>query len=1093
MPGKFHPISLNHLLRLILDEFASEKTIFGIPAELFYTPKANNPNSSVLFNHQLHNPVGIAAGPHSQMAQNIVAAWLMGARYIELKTIQTLDRIDVSKPCIDMQDEGYNCEWSQELNIGQSFNEYLNAWVIIHILNHKFGWIKETGTIFNMSAGYNMQGIMENNVQWFLDKMISCEAELTEKINEIREIYPLAGETGIPSKISDSITLSTMHGCPADEIEDIAGYFLEKRNLHTLVKLNPTLLGPEMLRDILNNKLGFKTVIPDIAFDHDLKYPDAITIIKSLKKKALDKNLQFGLKLTNTLEAKNNKDIFESEVEMMYMSGRALHPISVNLAAKLQKEFEGDLLLSFSAGADAFNISDILACGFRTVTVCSDLLKPGGYMRLNQYYGKLEESFKLKQSDTIEDFIIKSSSEKNVKDAALSNLIDYAGKVLKSKHYKRAYIRTPDIKTRRQLDWFDCISAPCTDTCATNQDVPAYMYFTSINKTDKAYEVILRTNPFPSVTGMVCDHLCQDKCTRINYDDPLLIREVKRFISLQNDVKSEPGGKNGIRVAIVGSGPSGLSCAYYLASAGFSVDIFEEKSRGGGMVRYAIPGFRLTDEAIDKDILRITETGVNIHYNKRIDKEAFNSLKKEYSYLFIGAGAQLSTGLSIEGIDNKGVTNALDFLFKVKKEERHLIGKKVLIIGGGNTAMDAARTAWRLSGKNGKVTIVYRRTINEMPADQGEIKAVIEEGVEIIEMAVPEKIIQENGHLKALICSRTEFRGIDAGGRPSPVKITGSEFEILCDTIITATGQRPDIGFAGSDSVIIDKESYMTRSGNVFIGGDAKRGASTAINAIADGRKAAEIIIGQAGSDYNIAKSLTDKNLSKRELMRKRSKRLYAPELRELSADDRRNFKLVSEPLDAETMIAEAGRCLYCDELCNICTTVCPNFANYSYEIDAVNYKLQKAVQKEDGKVEIQDDGIFEIRQKYQILNIANFCNDCGNCSTFCPTAGAPFREKPRFFLTISSFNEAEEGFYLAKLPDKKNLIFKQKGNFKTLTELPDDYIYETDYIEAKFNKADFSLLDVRFKTPCVKEVHFKNAAEMSILMKAADNLVFRK
>ncbi|MCK7520856.1 MAG: hypothetical protein MZV64_25760 [Ignavibacteriales bacterium] len=196
-------------------------------------------------------------------------------------------------------------------------------------------------------------------------------------------------EIDIPCRISDNITLSTMHGCPADEIEDIAGYLLEEKNLHTFVKLNPTLLGPGFLQEILNNTLKFKTIVPEVAFEHDLKYRDAIEIIKSLQKKAGMKDLQFGLKLTNTLESVNNKQLFGSDAEMMYMSGRALHPIAINLARMLQQDFNGNLLLSFSAGADAFNISDIISCGFKTVTVCSDILKPGGYMRLKQYYDKL--------------------------------------------------------------------------------------------------------------------------------------------------------------------------------------------------------------------------------------------------------------------------------------------------------------------------------------------------------------------------------------------------------------------------------------------------------------------------------------------------------------------------------------------------------------------------------------------------------------------------------------------------------------------------------------------------------------------------------
>ncbi len=569
----------------------------------------------------------------------------MGSRYIELKTVQTLDEIEVPKPCIDMQDEGYNCEWSQELTIKESFDEYLNAWIIIHILNHRFGWGNDPGTVFNMSAGYNLQGILNANVQWFLDKMGDCSEELAGRINEIIGIYPAVAAIGIPSAISDNITLSTMHGCPADEIEDIARYLLEKRKLHTLVKLNPTLLGPEMLREILNDKLRFKTIVPDEAFGHDLKYPDAVRIIKSLQKTAAENNLQFGLKLTNTLESLNNKNVFGNDVSMMYMSGRALHPISVNLARKLQEEFSGELLLSFSAGANAFNISDLLSCGFRTVTTCSDLLKPGGYMRLNQYFDELNKSLRSKAADGIDDYITRLAGQKDLTAAALYNLSRYSAEVLTSKEYRREYIKPPDIKTDRPLGYFDCISAPCRDTCATSQDIPEYLRFTAAGQFDKAYEVILRTNPFPSVTGMVCDHLCQGKCTRINYDDPLQIREVKRFISEQDEVRLKPAADNGLSAAVIGAGPSGLSFAYYLRMVGFRVDVFEAKSKAGGMVQYAIPGFRLTDEAVANDIRRITDLGVNINYNTPVDTAKFVSLKKDYSYIFIGSGAQLSSPL----------------------------------------------------------------------------------------------------------------------------------------------------------------------------------------------------------------------------------------------------------------------------------------------------------------------------------------------------------------------------------------------------------------------------------------------------------------
>ncbi len=1091
MSDKFYPISIKQLLQIILKEYNNSQSIFSIPEELFFNPVKNNPFKIEQFNQEIDSPLGVAAGPHSQMAQNIIGAWLMGARYIELKTIQTLDELDIAKPCIDMQDEGYNCEWSQELKIKESFDEYLNAWIIIHILNHKFGWSKDIGTIFNMSVGYNLEGILQDNVQWFFTKMNDCSNELKEKISVSRDIYPEIDSIEIPTQISNNITLSTMHGCPANEIEDIAKYLLEEKNLHTFVKLNPTLLGPDLLREILNDKLNFKTEVPDIAFEHDLKYQDALKIIRSLQKTAKQKNLHFGLKLTNTLESINNKSVFGSDVDMMYMSGRALHPVSINVAKKLQNEFSGELQLSFSAGADAFNISDILLCGFKTVTVCSDILKPGGYMRLNQFFEELLKEFKIRDAINIPEFVKNSGASDNLKDAALSNLNKYAEKVLDSKLYKRNYLKDPDIKTDRNLGHFDCISAPCKDTCATNQDIPDYMYYTSTNQFAKAYEVILKTNPFPSITGMVCDHLCQNKCTRVNYDDSLLIREVKRFISEQDEVKLNPENKNNFKVAIIGAGPSGLSCAYYLALAGFSVDVFEANSKAGGMVQYAIPGFRLTDEAIAKDFKRVTDLGVKIHYSSKVDKEKFKSLKENYNYLFIGTGAQLSAPFHLDGIESKGVVDSLDFLFKAKKGEESGIGKNVVIIGGGNTAMDAARTAYRLVGEDGKVTVVYRRTINEMPADQGEIKAVLEENMEIIELAGPEKIINKNGQVKALLCSKMELKGTDSSGRPRPVKIEGSEFEIPCDTIIPAIGQSLDIDFIKEELLKADTSDYQIQIENIFIGGDALRGAATAIKAIGDGRKAAEQIIKKAEIDFNIQKPANGKNLSKKELMLKRAKRKFAPELKELDINDRKNFKLVSETLDQNTIVNEAERCLQCDEICNICTTVCPNFANYSYEIEPVSYYLQKAIQLVNGEIKIQNEGIFEVNQKYQILNIANFCNECGNCNTFCPTNSAPYKEKPKFWLTKSSFDMAEEGFYLENTKNEKTLLYKRDSKIVSLLENQNEYIFTSEEETARLDKNDFSILEIKFSSKSVKEMSFELAAEMSILLKGAENLVF--
>ncbi len=301
MTDKFSIIPFRQLVSIVFAELGKDE-FFGIPRAIFFNPSSSDPFRMNRYGALLETPLGVAAGPHTQLSQNIIAAWLCGARYIELKTIQTLDELSVSKPCIDMQDEGYNCEWSQELKIHESFDQYLNAWILIHLLKHKFGWIedKTSGTIFNMSVGYNLEGIMNPNVQWFFEKMKNCSIEKQRKIDEISDLYPEITEIPISDCISNNVTLSTMHGCPPDEIEKIGTYLIEEKKLHTVIKLNPTLLGKDLLREILTNS-GFDIEVPDLAFEHDLKYPEAVSIIRNLQKKAEKHQLHFGLKLTNTL------------------------------------------------------------------------------------------------------------------------------------------------------------------------------------------------------------------------------------------------------------------------------------------------------------------------------------------------------------------------------------------------------------------------------------------------------------------------------------------------------------------------------------------------------------------------------------------------------------------------------------------------------------------------------------------------------------------------------------------------------------------------------------------------------------------------
>lgn len=1047
MTDKFIPTPIDKLLSIIFSQYKKNKSIFGIPEELFFRPQEVDPFRFLRFGHILENPIGVAAGPHTQLSQNIVAAWLCGARYIELKTIQSLDELEISKPCIDMQEEGYNCEWSQELKIKESFEQYLDAWIIIHVLRHFFGWqiVEEPGVVFNMSVGYNLDGILKENVQWFFSKMQDASIEINQKTEKLRILYPEIDKLSIPPCISDNITLSTMHGCPPEEIEKIGMYLLKEKKLHTTIKLNPTLLGRKELHEILDNS-GYDTQVPEIAFEHDLKYHDAVRIVKNLDEISKKEKLHFGLKLTNTLESINHKDIFSPNEKMMYMSGRALHPISIGVAEKLQNDFNGQLDISFSAGVDAFNIADVIKCGLYPATVCSDILKPGGYGRLHQYIEQLKQSFSQIGAGSISEYI-RNKKYSEEKSAALYNLKEYAFLVKQDNYYKRKGVNTPSIKTSKRLSKFDCIHAPCENTCPTNQGVPDYMYYAANNNFEKAKEVILKTNPFPLTTGMVCDHTCQAKCTRINYEHSLLIREVKRAVAENIEVNFAEGiSRIKKKVIIIGAGPAGLSCAFFLAKAGFLVEIYEAYSNFGGMVLSAIPKFRLTAEALEIDIKEIQKLEIKIHNNSKVDAEKFEWLKKSADYIFIAIGAQRARSFLIPGAETKSVLNPLDFLYRAKSVEKIDLGKSVVVIGGGNTAMDAARTAKRLVGENGKVRILYRRTIKQMPANYEEIKAVLDEGITIEELVNPVSVFSREGNKTILVCEKMKLGEKDASGRPKPQKIAGSEFKIECDTIIPAVGQELAVDFIDKEKLKTNENGYETQISNVFIGGDALNGGLSVVAAIGDGRKVAQLIIDREKFEYNTAAKIQREKAAIKELMIKKAKRIKPVEVQELAFEKRNSFDLISTTLTKEQTIKEASRCLLCDELCNICTTVCPNLALFGYQSKVFKTKLPHS------------DAVFEITQSPQILHIADWCNQCGNCTAFCPTDGAPFEKKPHLYLSEKAFNEDTEGYFIQFSTSEPYLFYKKDGNSYILKDNGAYLYFEKGDTKFELDKDSFKL-----------------------------------
>ncbi len=1078
---RFHCTDADVLLRWMLRDL-EQGEIFGIAKQLFFMPKVTDAFRMRRYGVEMETPLGVAAGPHTQLAQNILAAWLTGGRYIELKTIQVLDELTVSKPCIDMTDEGYNCEWSQELKLEQSYNEYLKAWVLMHIMRHRLDLPGPgPGFIFNMSAGYNLEGIKSPTVQKFLDRMGNSEADVKALQKQLAEIYPAAADLNIPGIISSNLTISCMHGCPPDEVEKIALYFIEERKFNTTIKLNPTLLGPDRLREILNKKLGYSVTVPDEAFGHDLRYEDGVKIIKSCVAAAKKVGVDFSIKLTNTLETSNEKQNLPKHEKMVYMSGRSLHAISINLAARLQKEFAGSLDISFSAGVDAFNVFDTLCCGLKPITVCSDLLKPGGYGRLSQYTAMLTAEMRKLGAKNIEEAIKLKAGKEDLHAAIVSNLEKYAAEVAdeNSRYGKKCHCY-PTVKTKRPLPRFDCAGAPCKTACPASQDIPRYLDFVHRGQPDKALATIMATIPFPNVQGKVCDHQCYSKCTRLNYDRPLLIREIKRYASEKSqDLVQMPKPAQNSRVAVIGAGPSGLSAAHYLALAGCEVNVYEAKGFPGGMAADAIPAFRLDDSALQKDIGKILELGVRLHTSAKIDADKFAALRRNNDFIYLAIGAQKSLPLGIPGEDAEGVLDQLTFLSNVRQGKPNGLGKKTLVIGAGNSAMDAARTARRLGSE---VTIVYRRTCAEMPCDPEELTGALEEGVKLVELSAPSRVVVENGKVAGLDVCPMKLECSCDGGRPRPVACGDPDFRLEADSIVVAIGQKIDLDFLPASE---DLRALFFK--NIFVGGDAARGASTLIRAIADGRHVAEAILFKAGKAFAHAAPLDDRKPDYDFLRVLQARRNYGPGLNEVEADKRINFDLFVKTMSDQNAKAETGRCLQCDIFCNVCATVCPNRANIALKNAPFSYVIQEAVLENDALV-IKTLSEATARQAYQIVNLADACNECGNCATFCPTSGAPYKDKVRMHLSKTSFEEDSRGYFLAAKDKLEGVRGKSRSN---LTFDGVSYTYEDEQVKAQLDSRNLAALKVELKGGATR-FDLSIAAEMAMVYRlVADRAPF--
>ena len=932
MSEKMYPIPFKSLMNWIVTEYAREGEIFGV-----HTPYYASGKTLPIFSERIETPFGPAAGPNSQLAQNIIAAYVAGARFFEVKTVQKMDGAElaacVPRPCILAADEGYNQEWSTELEIPQARDEYIKAWCALKILSKVYGLGDPNGFVFNMSVGYDLDGIKGEKVNTYIDNMMDASEtkQFKECLAVLTELFPAEKDfiASISPRVSRSVTVSTLHGCPPQEIERIASYLLTEKGLHTFVKCNPTILGYKTARTILDS-MGYDYIVFDEHhFNEDLQWVDAVPMFERLQALADSKGLEFGLKLSNTFPVDTTRN--ELPGTEMYMSGRSLFPLTIEMCNRISRQFNGKMRISFAGGAEFFNCDKLFSAGIWPITVATTILKPGGYNRLHQMVEKVE---------TLPYRAFCGTDTSAISDMSTASHSDF--------HHLKPIKPVASRKSEEKVPWIDCFTAPCKGGCPIHQDIPEYMELCRKGLYGPALKLITEKNALPFITGTICAHRCQNKCSRNFYEESVQIRDTKLIAAqhgygaLMADIKL-PEKVAGKKAAIIGGGPTGIAAAYFLGRAGIETTIFEREEKLGGVPRYVIPAFRISDEAIDKDIALMEHYGVEVKCGA--PAPSVEDLKKlGYTHILIATGAWQAGKLDIPG----NVKGVIGWMKEMKTQVKPCLTGHVVVVGAGNTAMDAARVAKRMGAESS--TIVYRRTKKEMPADEHELKLAIDDGVAMVELAAP--VAQENGKLKL---EKMKLGEPDASGRRSPVA-TGEFFEIPCDLVISAVGEKVDAKLMADNGIEMERKgpAFKTNVENVWCAGDAHRGPATVVEGIADAAAFAEAVIGKAHT-YEIPETAYPSKVQA--IVKKGILKM------------------------AKDACCEGSRCLDCNTVCENCADSCPNRAN-------VVIKLS------DGR--------------HQILHIDKMCNECGNCTQFCPYASEPCRDKFTLFQTKEDMDDSK-------------------------------------------------------------------------------------
>lgn len=494
--AELRPIPFEQLLYRVLHEPAKQQTLFDLPLRKMWRPRPGLDLSVDVHGHRAQSPIGPAAGPHAQLAQNIVLAWAAGARVIELKTVQVLDELKIPRPCIDAATVGFNVEWSQELRLADSLREYVAGWMLVRILREldPLGLgaaAAQSEPVFELSVGYDLRGLKSVQMHNYLMQAQNVAPLIDELRGAIPREQRRLRELDYRADLVSCVTLSTFHGCPPAEIEAIAGYLLEEIGVDVIVKLNPTLLGYEEVTQLLRDRLGYEELLPKrAAFDGDLTWSDALGMGQRLQAMAARHGRSFGVKMTNTLVVENRKRWLPGEE--LYLSGPPLHVLAMRCVERWRDAFGSAVPLSFSGGIDQHNVVDAVSCDFVPVTSCTDLLRAGGYARMTKYLVNLEEALADCGARTRDELILRRFGkgeearrlvrgelegtggevgeaelcDRTIKMAALLNSREMTRRALEDPRYAAAKNSKPPRKVGSTLALLDCLSCDkCVPVC----------------------------------------------------------------------------------------------------------------------------------------------------------------------------------------------------------------------------------------------------------------------------------------------------------------------------------------------------------------------------------------------------------------------------------------------------------------------------------------------------------------------------------------------------------------------------------------------------------------------------------------------------